>query len=408
MQQRFSGLDPESSLAWLLHPLTVESFLDEVWGTTNYHVSRNSLGYFDRLLDGSASVDELAGLFRPDLSLACMFRETDTKERHVYRLADGRFDAVAVGKDFGDGYTLVLESIQRYVRTVGSLAHSIEVELNFVTQVNAYVTPPGSQGFTPHADDHDVLILQVRGSKIWHLYDGADRAPHEIGGEEPISIASLPSPTDVRLEVGDVLYVPRGRVHAAEATSEVSVHLTVGLYAPTLLSLVTRGLDSLSRSDDRIHTQLPPRFLNDPDIRDGLGILVRKAIEALEEPGVIAEGLDALADDLVKRGQCAPVGQAISTAIGIDGRTRVMKYQPLYSRVTDTSDGVALNFAQLEIKAADDHKDALQFLSKSTAPFRVCDLPGLAAEQQTELARSLIMAGFLIRLPDGPGLERDA
>ncbi len=235
MQQRFSGLDPESSLAWLLHPLTVESFLDEVWGTTNYHVSRNSLGYFDRLLDGSASVDELAGLFRPDLSLACMVRETDTKERHVYRLADGRFDAVAVGKDFGDGYTLVLESIQRYVRTVGSLAHSIEVELNFVTQVNAYVTPPGSQGFTPHADDHDVLILQIRGSKIWHLYEGADRAPHEIGGEEPIAIASLPSPTDVRLEVGDVLYLPRGRVHAAEATSEVSVHLTVGLYAPTLL-----------------------------------------------------------------------------------------------------------------------------------------------------------------------------
>jgi hypothetical protein len=132
---------------------------------------------------------------------------------------------------------------------------------------------------------------------------------------------------------------------------------------------------------------------------------VRKAVEALEEPSVIADGLDALADDLVKRGQCAPVGQAISNAIGIDGRTRVMKYQPLYSRVTDTSDGVALNFAQLEIKAAPDHKDALQFLSKSTEPFRVCDLPGLTAEQQVELARSLIMTGFLVRLPDGPGLE---
>ncbi|WP_165691577.1 hypothetical protein [Mycobacterium numidiamassiliense] len=85
----------------------------------------------------------------------------------------------------------------------------------------------------------------------------------------------------------------------------------------------------------------------------------------------------------------------------------MMKYQPLYSRVTDTPDGVALNFAQLEIKAAPDHEDALQFLSKSTEPFRVCELPGLSAEQQTELARSLIMAGFLVRLPVGPGSEPD-
>ena len=76
------------------------------------------------------------------------------------------------------------------------------------------------------------------------------------------------------------------------------------------------------------------------------------------------------------------------------------KYQPLYSRVTDISGGVALHFAQLVIKAAPDHKDALQFLSKSTEPFRVCELPGLSAAEQTELARTLIVTGFLVRLPD--------
>jgi len=40
------------------------------------------------------------------------------------------------------------------------------------------------------------------------------------------------------------------------------------------------------------------------------------------------------------------------------------------------------------------------FISTSTAPFRVRDLPGLTAAQQTELARTLIVSGFLIRLPD--------
>ena len=213
-------------------------------------------------------------------------------------------------------------------------------------------------------------------------------------------MGALPSPTDVRLEVGDVLYLPRGRVHSAEATSELSVHLTVGLHAPTLLMLVTRALNSLSYSDDRVHAQLPPRYLNDPDVRGSLGVLVRGVAEALDEPSVIAEGLGSLEDDLVKRGQPSPAGHTISTAVGIDGHARVMKYQPLYARVTRTSEGVALHFAQLVVNAGSDHEAALRFLSKNTEPFRICDLPGLSATQQTELARTLIVNGFLVRLPD--------
>jgi bifunctional lysine-specific demethylase and histidyl-hydroxylase NO66 len=399
MQQRSSGVDPESSLGWLLAPLKVETFLTEIWGQSHYHVSRSSPEYFDTLFDGAASVDQLLGLFRPDLSLVRLVRENDKKEPYHYRRSDGGLDVAGIGHDFADGYTIVLESIHRYVRAIASLLHAIEVELNFATQVNAYFTPPESQGFVAHYDEHDVLILQLRGSKIWHLYDGIDVAPRAALRHEPVAADELPSPTDVLLEVGDVLYLPSGRVHAAEATSEVSVHLTVGVLAPTLLLLVSRALNSLSGSDDRVHTQLPPRYLDDPDVRATLGDLVRDVVEALEQPSVVSAGLDSLADDLVRRGQSPPVGQAITNAIGIDGDARVVKYQPLFSRVTETSDGVALHFAQLVVSAAPDHTEALQFLSKNTEPFRVCDLPGLSVEQQTELARTLLVNGFLVRLP---------
>jgi ribosomal protein L16 Arg81 hydroxylase len=400
MPQRSSGVDPESSLGWLLAPLKVETFLTEIWGQSHYHVSRSSPEYFDALLDGTASVDQLLGLFRPDLSLVRLVRENDKKEPYHYRRSDGSLDVAGIGHDFADGYTIVLESIHRYVRSIASLLHAIEVELNFATQVNAYFTPPESQGFVAHYDEHDVLILQLSGSKIWHLYDGIDVAPRAALRHQSVAADELPSPTDVRLEVGDVLYVPGGRVHAAEATSEVSVHLTVGVLAPTLLVLVTRALTSLSGSDDRVHTQLPPRYLDDPDVRATLGVLVHDVVEALEQPSAISAGLGSLADDLVRRGQSPPVGQAITSAIGIAGQVRVVKYQPLFSRVTETSDGVALHFAQLVVNAAPDHTEALQFLSKSTEPFRVCDLPGLSEAQQTELARTLIVNGFLVRLPD--------
>ncbi len=388
------------SLDWLLQPLSVDAFLDEVWGKSHYHVSRGSPDYFDLLVEDADSIDDLLAVFRPHLSLVSLVRGSERKDQYIYRLADGGFDVAAIGRDFADGFTIVLDSVQRYVRTIASLAHSIDVELDFAAQVNAYFTPPQSQGFVAHFDDHDALIVQIRGSKIWHLYEGLDVAPHQMWRHQPIPDAELPTPVDVRLQAGDVLYVPRGRVHAAESTSELSVHLTVGLHAPTLLLLATRILNSLNGSDDGVHTRLPPRFLSDPEVKSGLGKLIHQMAETLERPEAIAGGLESLEADLVRRGQCRPLGAGISDAVGIDDRTRVVKCEPLYSRVTVDSGGVALHFAQSVVNADADHAEALQLLSRSTEPLRVCDLPGLSEIQRVELARVLVMQGFLIRVSE--------
>ena len=400
MQQRLSGVNVELTLPWLLQPLPVETFLDEIWGATHYHIKRGSADYFDRLLHGPSAVEQLLESFRRDPSTVRFARGDDKHGSDTYQLADGSLDLVRVRNAFADGYTVVLDSVEQHVRAVASLSHSIEVELNFPTRINAYVTPPGSQGFVAHYDEHDVLILQIRGSKIWHLYNGADLTPHEMRRGKAVTTAELPLPTDLHLDVGDVLYLPRGRTHAAEATSEPSVHLTVGIHAPTLLGLVIRALYSLSLYDDRVHLQLPPRHLDDADVRASVNVLVRDLARVLAQPSIVADGLGELEADLVKRGRCPPVGQAIANAAGIDGQTLVVKYQPLYSRVTTAAAGVTLHFAQLATNAGPDHKAAMLFLSKSSEPFRVCDLPGLRPEQQTQLARILITSGFLVRLPD--------
>jgi lysine-specific demethylase/histidyl-hydroxylase NO66 len=380
----------------LLQPLPVRTFLDNIWGTTHYHVKRRRASYFDRLLSGPSAVEELLEHCRPEPSAVRLVRGGEDKDPDTYRLADGSFDLVRVRKDFADGYTIVVDRVEQYVRAIGSLSHSIEVELNFPTQVNAYVTPAGSTGFVPHYDPHDVLILQIHGSKIWHLYTDTDVVPHEMHRRQEVLTAELPLPTDLRLEAGDVLYLPRGRVHAAETGSEPSIHLTVGIHAFTVLTLFTHALHSLSLRDDRVHARLPPRHLDDFGVRASLDVLMR---DIFEDPSVLAEGLSAMEDVLVRRGRCPPVGQ-MSNTVGIDGQTRVLKYQPLYSRVLTVAGGVALQFAQLLIRAEPDHKAAMLFLSRSTEPFQVRDLPGLDAAQQTALARKLIMTGFLVRLAD--------
>lgn len=329
-----------------------------------------------------------------------LMRGKEKKGPDSYRLVDGSLDLVRIRNDFAEGYTIVLDGVERHVRTVASLARSIEVELNFPTQVNAYITPPASQGLAPHYDDHDVLVLQISGSKIWHVYDGDDVAPHELRREEKaVPLDSLGMPVDFRLQAGDVLYLPRGRVHDAETTSELSVHLTVGIHAPTVLTLVIGALHARSFDDDRLNVRLPPRHLDDPEVAAALNSLVREAVRAIEDPNAVAGGAEALADVLVRRGQCPPIGPAANAA-GIDGQTLVRKYRPLFSRVKATAGGAGLQFATLSMSAGLDHKAALVFVSASTDPFRVRDLPGLRAAQQIELARSLIVSGFLVRVSD--------
>jgi hypothetical protein len=391
----------EPSLAWLLHPLAVEAFLDKIWTATHYHVQRNCPGYFDSLLPGPSTVDELLELFRREPSSVRLMRGKDRKTGpDSYQLADGSLDLVHIRNDFADGYTIVVDSVERFVRAIAMLCHSIEVELNFPIQVNAYVTPPGQQGLLAHFDDHDVLILQCQGSKVWHVYEGADIPSHELRRDEKaVAIEGLPVPTDFRLEVGDVLYLPRGRVHAAETSSEPSIHLTVGFHPPTVLVLAVAALYAQSFLGDGLNALLPPRHLDDADVQATLGVLVRDAIKTVEDPSVIAGGLDLLADVLVRRGRCPPIGPISNTA-GIDEQTLVRKYQPLYSRVNPTADGVALKFASLSINGGADHEAAMLFISRSIEPFRVRDLPELRVEQQIELVRTLIVSGFLVRLPD--------
>lgn len=389
----------DTSLAWLLQPLTVQTFLDEVWGQTHYHVKRGRAGYFDSLLQGPSVVDELLEYVRPEPSGVRLVRRGEDKEPGTYRLSDGSLDLAQVRNDFADGYTIVLNRLEEYVRAIGSLTHSIEVELNFPTRVNGYITPPGSAGFVPHYDPHDVLILQIQGSKVWYLSDDAVVPPHEMHRPDAVVTPELSSPSELLLEAGDVLYLPRGRVHGAETQSEPSVHLTVGIHAPTLLTLITHVLHALSLRDDGVHARLPPRHLDDARGRASLGDLVRDVVRSVEDPDAIEEGLAAMEEVLVRRGRCPPVGQ-ISDAVGIDGDTQVVKYQPLYSRVVDDTASVGLQFAQLLIRVTPEQKAAMQFMSRSTEPFRIRELPGLSAEQQTALARTLITTGYLVRLPD--------
>ena len=71
---------------------------------------------------------------------------------------------------FDDGATIVFQGLHRYWPPLTRLVAELELELGHPCQANAYLTPPGSQGFAVHSDSHDVFVFQTAGAKQWEVH----------------------------------------------------------------------------------------------------------------------------------------------------------------------------------------------------------------------------------------------
>jgi len=133
---------------------------------------------------------------------------------------------------FSQGATIILETMHAYSPTLREFCRELEAELRRDTQVNAYITPPGAQGFATHVDSHDVFVVQVYGEKHWLVHDRSDTD----GSRDPL--------IERNLGAGDCLYIPKGFPHSATTGHSASAHLTIGIL-PTTLGAMKRELMSL-------------------------------------------------------------------------------------------------------------------------------------------------------------------
>jgi hypothetical protein len=156
----------------------------------------------------------------------------------------GLVDARKVLALFDEGATVVLQGLHRYWPPLTELVRSLELALGHPCQANAYLTPPGSQGFARHSDTHDVFVFQTHGHKLWEVVeDGRER--------------------EVLLEPGLSMYLPAGTPHSARSQEQPSLHVTVGVNQVTWRELL-RDLGDQLLADESYAEPLPAGYLDDP------------------------------------------------------------------------------------------------------------------------------------------------
>src|SRR5207253_6727001 len=119
--------------------------------------------------------------------------------------------------------------LQRRWPTVSGVCGGLQRALHHPVGAYLFLTPAAAQAFAPHYDPHDTFMLQIDGAKDWRVYDSVVTLPlPEM--RQPIQPEQLGEPIlEVRLEAGDLLYIPRGFAHQGLTADEPSLHLTLAV-----------------------------------------------------------------------------------------------------------------------------------------------------------------------------------
>ena len=79
----------------------------------------------------------------------------------------GVADVARVLEEFERGATIVLQGLHHNWLPLARYCRHVEAYLGHPVQANAYFTPAGSQGLPVHHDTHEVITLQIAGTKRW-------------------------------------------------------------------------------------------------------------------------------------------------------------------------------------------------------------------------------------------------
>lgn len=247
-------MDP---LQEITSPLPVEVFLASIWGR-EFHHFKGPADRFSRLFNWPDVNDILATRSLSESQIQVLWGEQQVNDSVYLTSSSARgYRWMTVRPErintlLANGATLRLRQVDQLHRGVGELAAGLERELRDRVRVNVYANCGPAERSTVHRDDHDVIVLQVDGAKHWRIYGSAVPRPLPGDGEHagrPTADPPGEPVAELHLQPGDVLYLPRGIWHSAEAVEGPSLHLTAGIWRATGVDLLEWLVDGLRASD---------------------------------------------------------------------------------------------------------------------------------------------------------------
>jgi ribosomal protein L16 Arg81 hydroxylase len=400
-------------LASLLQPVAVNDFFAEHWGKAPLFVQRGDEHYYQELLTNRdiENIISTSDVRYPAIGLAKDGRfyppNAFTKSVKIGLLSfDGVADLDKISAEYRKGATITMPALHRTWVPLTELCARLEQQLDHSIHSNVYVTPGQAAGFPPHYDTHDVLVLQVAGSKRWRIDEPQIRLPHDSQTFKPQGFIPGPRLMEIELRAGDLLYLPRGYVHSTVTSESHSAHITIGIniynwidLAASVLASLAADFKQLCIQDEQFREALPPGFASRAELRSGmkqrLAQMLRSADGDLDRP------IDAFLQSLRAGRIRAPA--RFETEVKVISASSLLQTPPPHRyRVAHGKDRLLLNFdgkehVFLERSGATPAQMGATLNAMCTRTvFRVADLPeNLDSETMLSFARYLQGINFL-------------
>ena len=279
------------------------------------------------------------------------------------------------------------------------LARALEVLLHQPVTSSAFWSRGGMRA-PVHYDDHDLLVVQLRGTKRWYVSSRPSEL-HNTWKGIPSSAPELGPHQTLDVQPGDLLYLPRGTYHSVDSDGG-SLHLSIGFTPLTLREALIAALDHLSDLDRAWRTTLGARLgaaLRGPGLAQLAPPVMQGAtalLQACQTPGFIESALQWRSGRAIAAlGPLAP--PAVPPALTRD--TELLREELAFCHLTASPERIDVSYPGGHIYIHRGAQQAVEFIVNAPR-FRVREIPGeIGDDVRLSLAGRFVQIGFLKPAP---------
>jgi bifunctional lysine-specific demethylase and histidyl-hydroxylase MINA len=385
----------------LLAPFSLADLLESHWGHRPFIRLGEGAGCFPGLPTESDFDYLLASLTAPKAGWFSLVKIRGRAPEDCLLTADGWLNLPEVYRVYREGYSLLLNQVQKRHQATGWLCRMLEaaltaheVLLSRHIGANLYLSPPRSQGFSIHYDPHDVLVLQLEGVKQWTLYE--QRVPFPLNPPEAPFSPDEAGAVDRTFVIspGDLIYIPRGVLHEARTLDTSSLHLTLSVDQVTWRDLLTEVLGN----DPLFREALPIGFGRGGQLKEADRESIYSKLCGFAEKNSIDRAVTTVCSMLFGNLDRLPGTGPVELVrrAEIDAETRLRLADGIFGEVCETQDCAILHLPGASFSASRYMAEVFRHLLRAQS-FSALELPVSApVEEKLAFLRDLAVDGFLI------------
>ncbi|MEM7120830.1 MAG: cupin domain-containing protein [Pseudomonadota bacterium] len=383
---------PSDAVDYLLAPCPMTKFNDEVYERTPLIIRRDEPERYRGLLSIDV-IDHLVANVEMRSDMLQIVRANPKVAPREYTLSNGVVDPIRLADLYADGATIVLNQLQRLHAPLDRLTRALEAAFSMQFQTNVYLTPAIGKGFPVHYDNHDVVVLQVEGSKAWRLYEAPIHLVYRGERFEPGAYDPGETTDSFTLHAGDALYIPRGQMHEAAGNEHgPSLHITVGILAKTWTDLILEAVADVALVNPEFRRSLPLGFTQQGADLDAMRDTFEELMAWLADHATMDPALAVMRDDFVRRRRPHIDGAVLTPRPVVQATTQLVARPHLVWRLAQDDKGLELLANGRTLRFPVEDREAIK-LALSGETFVAGDLPNI---RPLELARYLVNSVLVV------------